>query len=183
MGYFFHLGTIESVSTVRIRKYVAPMSQEFGLRSCQFARTFYFPPYVWPMDDKADPLDGWPIREVARVQTMAKKDIYGKLYIYLQGVFQKFLDRLAGVEIDFDLLNMDAIQLPTTLQENKYARVEVRNREAPGLSGEVTYLMMGFRCLILPMLGIWGLERHCVYCPLCSKLHMKTLTPPSFQRI
>jgi hypothetical protein len=77
------------------------------------------------MDDKADPLDGWPIREVARVQTMAKEDLYGKLYIYLQRVFQKFLDRLARMEIDFDLLNMDAVQLPATLQENKYARVEV----------------------------------------------------------
>lgn len=34
------------------------------------------------MDDKADPLDGWPIREVARVQTMVKEDLYGKLYVY-----------------------------------------------------------------------------------------------------
>lgn len=135
------------------------------------------------MDDKADPLDGWPIREVARVQTMAKEDLYGKLYIYLQGVFQKFLDRLARVEIDFELLNMDAIQLPGNLQKNKYARVEVRNREALRFSGKVTYLMMGFRCLILLMLGIWGLERHCVYCPLCSNLHRKTLVPPSFHRI
>ncbi|KAJ0423532.1 hypothetical protein BJY00DRAFT_321672 [Aspergillus carlsbadensis] len=61
--------------------------------------TFFLPPYVWPMDDKADPLDGWPIREVARVQTMAKEDLYGKLYIYLRKVFQKFLDRLARTEV------------------------------------------------------------------------------------
>lgn len=77
------------------------------------------------MDDKADPLDGWPIQEVVLVQTRAKEDLYGKLYIYLQGVFQRFLDRLAKIGIAFELLNVDAAQLPETLQENKYARIEV----------------------------------------------------------
>lgn len=56
---------------------------------------------------------------------MAMEDIYGKLYIYLQSVFQKFLDRLAKVKIQFELLNMDATKLPETLQENIYARIEV----------------------------------------------------------
>lgn len=34
------------------------------------------------------------------------------------------------MEIDFDMLNMDAIHLPATLKENKYARVEVRGTVA-----------------------------------------------------
>ncbi|KAJ5501693.1 hypothetical protein N7453_006510 [Penicillium expansum] len=97
--------------------------------------TFYLPPFVWPMDDKAEPLDGWPIREVVRVRTMAKEDLYGKLYIYLQRVFQKFLDHLARIEINFELLNMDAIQLPETLQENKYTRIEVSNITDAGYLG------------------------------------------------
>jgi hypothetical protein len=105
------------------------------------------------MDDKADPLDGWPIREVARVQTMAKEDLYGKLYIYLRRVFQKFFDGLSRIEIDFDLLNMDAIQLPAALEPKKYARIEVCNCEALRRAGEVTWLME-LRCLILLMLDI-----------------------------
>lgn len=61
---------------------------------------------------------------------MAKEDLYGKLYVYLRRVFQNFLDGLARMEIDFDMLNMDAIHLPATLKENKYARVEVRGTVA-----------------------------------------------------
>ncbi|KAG0156690.1 hypothetical protein PDIDSM_3871 [Penicillium digitatum] len=97
--------------------------------------TFYLPPFIWPMNDKADPLDGWPIREVARVRTMAKEDLYGKLYIYLRRVFQQFLDRLGMIEIDFELLNMNAVQLPETLQENKYARIEASNITDAGYLG------------------------------------------------
>ena len=125
------------------------------------------------MDDKADPLNGWPIREVAQVRTMAKEDLYGKLYIYLQHVFQKFLDHLAKIEIYFDLLNMDAIQLPEILQENKYARIEVRDLKHAG-----GRYLMAFRYRILLMLGIWAHEKPCVYCPLCCNLHMITPMPP-----
>lgn len=84
------------------------------------------------MDDKADPLDGWPIRDVAREQTLAKEDLYGKLYVYLRRVFQQFLDGLARIEIDIGLFNVDAIQLPEILQGNKYARIEVRKSEICG---------------------------------------------------
>ncbi|KAJ5210551.1 hypothetical protein N7491_010358 [Penicillium cf. griseofulvum] len=87
------------------------------------------------MDDKADPLDGWPIREVAREQTMAKEDLYGKLYMYLRRVFQQFLDSLARTEIDIELLNVDAIQLPEILQKDKYARIEVSNITDAGYLG------------------------------------------------
>ncbi|KAJ5335809.1 uncharacterized protein N7506_005745 [Penicillium brevicompactum] len=87
------------------------------------------------MDDKADPLDGWPIREVAREQTLAKEDLYGKLYVYLRRVFQQFLDGLARIEIDIELFNVDAIQLPGILQGNKYARIEVSNITDAGYLG------------------------------------------------
>lgn len=108
---------------------------------------------------------------------MAKEDLYGKLYIYLQRVFQKFLDHLARIEINFELLNMDAIQLPETLQENKYTRIEVRDLKHAG-----RYLM-AVRYQILPMLGIWVHEKPCAYCPLCCNLHTIILMPPSSRRI
>lgn len=79
------------------------------------------------MDDKADPLDGWPILEVARERTVATEDIYGKLYVYLQCVVQKFLVRLATLKVDFELHNRDAIELPRILEGGKYARIEVRS--------------------------------------------------------
>ncbi|KAL2835295.1 hypothetical protein BDW59DRAFT_177240 [Aspergillus cavernicola] len=97
--------------------------------------TFYLPPFVWPMDDKADPLDGWPILEVVRIRTLAREDLYGKLHIYLQAVFQRFLDRLATVKVAFELLNIDAIQLPQALQERKYTRIEVSNITDAGYVG------------------------------------------------
>lgn len=77
------------------------------------------------MDDKADPLDGWPIRDVIQVRTTAPEDLYGKLYQYLRSVFQWFLDRLAKVKVDFELFNMNAVELPQILLANKYARIEV----------------------------------------------------------
>ncbi|KAJ6114080.1 hypothetical protein N7512_007525 [Penicillium capsulatum] len=97
--------------------------------------TLYLSPVVWPMDDKADPLNGWPIREVAQIQTIAKEDLYGKLYIYLQRVFQRFLDRLQTLQVDFKLVNMDAQQLPETLKGRKYARIEVSNITDAGYLG------------------------------------------------
>ena len=78
------------------------------------------------MDDKADPLDGWPLLDVLRIQAGAKEDLYGKLYLYLQRRFKQFLDRLATAKVDFELLHMDAIKLPETLEKGKYARIEVR---------------------------------------------------------
>ena len=130
------------------------------------------------MNDKADPLDGWPIREVARVRTMAKEDLYGKLYIYLRRVFQQFLDRLGMIEIDFELLNMNAVQLPETLQENKYARIEVRGLKHAGKVPNGAYR---HRTLLMP--GIWAHEKPCAYCPLCCNPHVIILMPRSFRRI
>lgn len=77
------------------------------------------------MNDQASPLDGWPILEVIQVPLQAKEDLHGKLYVYLEGVFGKFLDRLATVRVDFKLLHVDAVKLPEILKMQKYARIEV----------------------------------------------------------
>ncbi|KAJ5280880.1 hypothetical protein N7478_006252 [Penicillium angulare] len=61
--------------------------------------TFFLRPFSWPLDDKRDPMDGWSIIEVYGVKTVAKEDIYGKLYLYLQSVFRKFLDRLSAANV------------------------------------------------------------------------------------
>jgi hypothetical protein len=78
-----------------------------------------------------------------------KKDLHGKFYMYLRRVLQQFLNRLARVEMDLELLNVDAIQLPESLQENNYARIEVRNLKHVGRS------LITSRYQILLMPGIW----------------------------
>jgi len=79
------------------------------------------------MDDKADPLDGWPILEVKQMPSPADQDVYGKLFIYLHDILLQFLDRFQKVRINFDLHSVDVNELPEHLQPNTYSRIEVSN--------------------------------------------------------
>jgi hypothetical protein len=56
---------------------------------------------LWPFDDKADLLNGWPIMEVHRNSWGASHDWYGKLFAYLRKEFNTFLKRLCTVSIQF----------------------------------------------------------------------------------
>lgn len=78
------------------------------------------------MDDKSDPLDGWPIWEVLRQPWIAKEDCYGKLYAYIHSIFQRFLDRLASANVSFEMHCVDAKELKNHLPRDKYTRIEVR---------------------------------------------------------
>ncbi|KAH8593889.1 hypothetical protein B0O99DRAFT_546517 [Bisporella sp. PMI_857] len=89
----------------------------------------------WPMDDKADPSDGWPILDVQQTPSLAQRDWYGKLFIYLHSVVESFLDRLENVQISFDLYNVDVKELPRYLEGNKYTRLEVANICDAGYDG------------------------------------------------
>jgi hypothetical protein len=77
------------------------------------------------MDDKADPLTGWPIWEVSRTPFIASSDAYGKLFIYLKEAMQKFLRQLATGNANFELYNVDARELPQHLSSGTYDRIEV----------------------------------------------------------
>ena len=63
------------------------------------------------MDNKADPLAGWPIWEVCCVPSMALQDVYGKLFIYLSKAIGKFLQSLDIGMTNFELYNLDAKKL------------------------------------------------------------------------
>ena len=76
------------------------------------------------MDDKADPSDGWPVLDVQQASSPALRDWYGKLFIYLYGVFQRFLERLKTIRICFDLYHVDVNELPQHLEFDKYSRIE-----------------------------------------------------------
>lgn len=78
------------------------------------------------MDDKSDPLNGWPLWEVQRWKWPAKEDSYGKLFSYLAVKFAKFLQRLTALDMHFHLHCNDAVALSKTLEQAKFARIEVR---------------------------------------------------------
>lgn len=77
------------------------------------------------MDDKADPLAGWALWEVSRTPSNASNDAYGKLFVYLREVMQKFLRRLATGSATFELYNIDVRELPEHLASEIYDRIEV----------------------------------------------------------
>lgn len=77
------------------------------------------------MDDKADPSNGWPILDIQQTSSPALRDWYGKLFIYLYGMLERFLDRLKKIRISFDLYNVDVNELPQHLEFDKYSRIEV----------------------------------------------------------
>ncbi|KAL2219085.1 hypothetical protein M432DRAFT_653989 [Thermoascus aurantiacus ATCC 26904] len=85
----------------------------------------------WPMKDSADPLEGWPLDEVISKATLAKKDIYGSLFFYLQDLLSRYCRRLGAMSI-IHLFHLDAVNLPSSLKNDgvspcSFDRIEVSN--------------------------------------------------------
>lgn len=78
----------------------------------------------WPMDDKADPMNGWAIAAVDGVSWPASRDVYGKLYKHLEATLTRFVTALRNIRVSFDLLNVDVRDLPRHL-DGAYSRIEV----------------------------------------------------------
>ncbi|CAG8592488.1 7809_t:CDS:1 [Dentiscutata erythropus] len=84
--------------------------------------------FGWTMADSSDPLSGWDIFNIAQVKCgTAKEDIYGKLFFYLREQFEKFVDRLQKLTINFDLYDEDALELGEKLKGRKFDRIHVTN--------------------------------------------------------
>ncbi|KAI0381513.1 hypothetical protein F5Y04DRAFT_288406 [Hypomontagnella monticulosa] len=81
----------------------------------------------WPLDDKADPLNGWPIGEVRATPSKAAEDLYGKLFSYLRNLLIAFIERLATGKVHFQLLNVDATELEQHVEKGTYDRIEASN--------------------------------------------------------
>ncbi|KAF2277188.1 uncharacterized protein EI97DRAFT_449912 [Westerdykella ornata] len=93
----------------------------------------------WPMNDSADPFDGWDLREVLQIHCgPASNDIYGKLHWFLTHLLSRFYHRVSNLEIQFELLNFDAEILPDHL-----------NSLTPS------------RFPMFPMADILDLQKHC----------------------
>jgi hypothetical protein len=84
------------------------------------------------MDDKSDPMNGWPILEVLGSHSLAREDQYGKLFAYLRTTFSLFLWRLSSHDVHFEFHCTNATELSKLLSKNSYDRIEVSAR--PGTS-------------------------------------------------
>ncbi|CEI66052.1 unnamed protein product [Fusarium venenatum] len=86
--------------------------------NCQIRRTFFHNTDSWPMHDSSDPLNGWSIKEVEATSTgPATSDIYGKLFRHLRFVLDGFLGRMESSSVAFELVQLDAADLPRHLAE------------------------------------------------------------------
>jgi hypothetical protein len=77
------------------------------------------------MNNTADPSDGWPTLEIQGTPSPSPRDWYGKLFTYLHNMFERFLNRLANVQVAVELFNVDVKELPPNLTPDKYARIEI----------------------------------------------------------
>ena len=83
------------------------------------------------MMDSADPLEGWPIDEVFQKAPLAKNDLYGSLFFYLQDVLWQFCHRIGGPKVSIQMSQVDALELPSIIKQYKkgrflFDRIEVR---------------------------------------------------------
>ena len=81
------------------------------------------------MMDSADPVEGWPVKDWVN-KAPAKKDVYGRLFLYIQDVLLRFCRRIEELEVRFQLFQVDALELPTILKDcgigkHSFDRIEV----------------------------------------------------------
>ncbi|TVY19932.1 hypothetical protein LARI1_G002648 [Lachnellula arida] len=101
--------------------------------------TFYQANDFWPMMDSADPVEGWPLKDWFN-KAPAKKDIYGSLFLYVQEVLLRFCRRIERLDVRFQLLQVDALELPKTIEncgidKHSFDRIEVSNIADMGYLG------------------------------------------------
>jgi hypothetical protein len=78
------------------------------------------------MYDNDDPLNGWSLKEVETTFTgLATSDIYGKLYYRIRVTLKTFLERISSLSVAFELLQVDASDLPGHLENRVFDRIEV----------------------------------------------------------
>lgn len=111
-----------------LNPYITPLTLAWRFTD-MWCRTIFRNLDSWPLQDCADPTDGWSIIEVQKVSTgAATNDMYGKLYLYLKGLFIQFHGRLSTLDVSFQLHNVGAENLKETLGPKSFDRIEVRLR-------------------------------------------------------
>jgi len=79
------------------------------------------------MNDMADPTTGWDFAEIPAIDAgNAVHDVYGKLYARLGSVLSKFRRRLSDFGAQFELHNIDLLDLQDVYAPSTFDRIEVR---------------------------------------------------------
>jgi hypothetical protein len=66
------------------------------------------------------------VKEVETTSTgLATSDIYGKLLYHVKFALKAFLERMSSLSIAFELLQVDASNLPSHLEKKSFDRIEV----------------------------------------------------------
>ena len=82
---------------------------------------------AWPMNDMADPTMGWDFAEILAIDAgNAVHVVYGKLYAHLGSVLSKFRRRLSDFGAQFELHNIDLLDLQDVYAPSTFDRIEVR---------------------------------------------------------
>lgn len=82
------------------------------------------------MKDDSDPLRSWRIDEIIQHSSFAKKDMYGSLFFYLRKLLLRFCHQFRNSNVDLQLFQVDALELPSLLRGSGQAnysfdRIEV----------------------------------------------------------
>ncbi|RAH49614.1 uncharacterized protein BO95DRAFT_450149 [Aspergillus brunneoviolaceus CBS 621.78] len=83
---------------------------------------------VWPPMARANPLSGWPLRDVLETRSgPATADVYGKLFRYLHNTLAPFVERLSSTKIVFQFHQTTAAHLVEGLDRGSFDRIELSN--------------------------------------------------------
>ncbi|KAF2016823.1 hypothetical protein BU24DRAFT_366243 [Aaosphaeria arxii CBS 175.79] len=102
--------------------------------------TFFNAQGQWPMKDDADPLDDWSYDEYIKSLRIARNDVYGAFFFYLRDLLLEFCTRVHSVSVSFQLLAVNAVDLPRYLNSQQFDRIEVSNICDRGYLGPSTTL-------------------------------------------
>lgn len=74
------------------------------------------------MMDSADPLEGRPIDEIIQKAPLAKNDLYGSLFFYIQDVLWRFCHQIGRLKVSLQLYQVDALKLPGIVEQYRGSR-------------------------------------------------------------
>ena len=84
------------------------------------------------MGDEISPLHSWSLPEVLQNNAgRAENDIHAKLYCHVQSLFRKFHRRMARLDVEFQILCVDALNLREFVKGQKFARIDVSTARQP----------------------------------------------------
>lgn len=76
--------------------------------------------------DSANPLEGWPIKDIRLKAPFAKNDIYGTMFNYVQELLSEFCHRIENLNICFQFFQVGALKLPSMTSKSSFDRIEVK---------------------------------------------------------